>query len=673
MNLKYKLYIILAISFCLLAYSFYSGKKNVETASAMIKHIEKVQLRFLEISYKLAHEIEINQSNILQALLLKDINSTKSINESFDKLNILINQLDLFTKKNNLHIDDIEKIIYTIKRRMVGYKAVEDSLIKSLNSNNKEDIEDAIIGFEAITVKFSDELNKLVFLSNNILKNNIKLLKQNNKQSQIIINLALIFAIALIILAVNRLVSLYHNLNRQLLRTERAEKKQKKLQAQLSKYNDNLEAEVALKSKELYKKIYSNTLSNLPNRNKLLDDIEQYNFAQMAILNIDKFQMFNDVYGEDMGNIALKMTADFLKNQINSKNISLYHLNGDEFVFVVQKTNSLNKKYFAQEIKDILKNFSKKTFYYDDKKFNFIMSAGLAYSGEKKILAYADMALKDAKKRNIQLSIFDDEKELEKIHKHNIECYKKLLYALENNKVLSFFQPIVSIQDLSKPTKYESLVRIEQEDGKIISPINFIDVAKTNRIYDRLTKQIIKNTLDTIEKYKINCSINISIKDLENEKTLGMLYERFNTFQHNNLLTIELLETEEFKDYKSVYEFCKVVRSHGIKIALDDFGAGYSNFSHILNLEVDYIKIDASLISNIETNENSKIMVETIVALARRLEVETIAEFVSSKAILEIVRDLKVDYAQGYYVGVPQKIQKHLPITSPKNLLTTQA
>ena len=140
-----------------------------------------------------------------------------------------------------------------------------------------------------------------------------------------------------------------------------------------------------------------------------------------------------------------------------------------------------------------------------------------------------------------------------------------------------------------------------------------------------------------------------------------MLYQRFEEFEHNDLLTIELLETEEFKDYTSVYDFCVKVRSYSIKVALDDFGAGYSNFSHILNLPVDYIKIDSSLISNIDRDQNSRIMVETIVGLAHKLHIETIAEFVSSEEILEIVTELKVDYAQGYFLGKPEKIEKHIP------------
>jgi EAL domain-containing protein (putative c-di-GMP-specific phosphodiesterase class I) len=277
------------------------------------------------------------------------------------------------------------------------------------------------------------------------------------------------------------------------------------------------------------------------------------------------------------------------------------------------------------------------------------------------MLAYADMALKDAKKRNVQISIFNDDKELEKIHKDDIECKKKLIHAIDTNNIISYFQPIAPIQDGSIEIKYESLVRLREDNGNIISPFRFINVAKQNRVYHKLTKAIFHNTFEAIAKYDIPCSINISMEDIEKDKTVQMLYAKFDEFEYNHHLTIELLETEEFKDYKRVYDFCLKVRSYGIKIALDDFGAGYSNFSHALNLPIDYIKIDASLISNIDSDINSQIMVETIVGLAHKLNIQTIAEYVSSKEILEVVKRLNVDYAQGYYVGKPEPIQRHIP------------
>ncbi|MDY0233463.1 MAG: EAL domain-containing protein [Sulfurimonas sp.] len=484
---------------------------------------------------------------------------------------------------------------------------------------------------------------------------------ETNLKSQKYMLYISITAITILLFALYKLLWRYKETQKRLLLGKKNEKHHKNMHSKLLKYSNDLEKEISKKTAELELNTYTHFLSALPNRNRLLEDSNTYEFKQMALLNIDKFQKFNDVYGEDIGNIALKLSANFLNSKISDSSTFLYHIGGDEFVVAVKDSIKLNNTLFIKKIEDILNCYKRESFIYEDKKFNFMMSAGLAFSGSKKMMAYADMALKDAKKRNVGMSIFNDDKELEKLHKEDMECHEKLSFALENDNVISYFQPISAIQNAFLETKYESLVRIRDKDGSIIAPFRFLDVAKQNRIYYKITKAVIKNTFEAISKYDIHCSINISMEDIENDRTLEMLYSKFDEFEYNHNLTIELLETEEFKDYKRVYDFCVKVRSYGIKIALDDFGSGYSNFSHVLNLPIDYIKIDSSLISNIDRDLNSQLMVSTIVGLAHKLKIHTIAEFVSSKEILDVVKSLNVDFAQGYYIGKPQEIKKHIP------------
>lgn len=660
MKFKSKLSITIAASFALLFFSLFLNIKSIHQSSKMIDQIETKQLKLFYISFKLSNYVALNQSNTIYSIMLNDKNSINNMQMSFTKLKSIVSELDLFIQKNNIDIEGIEATIDVIKNRMAGYIAVEKSLIESINSQDKVDIADALIGYNAITMKFSEDVEKLITLTNNRLKENVKTLKQSNDETQRDILLTFLLASFLILASIYKLFELHNSLATQLNRAEEAEKEQKKLQELLRQYNHDLEAEINRKTQEIHQKMYTHSITELPNRYQLLEDTYEYSFKQMALLNIDKFQKFNDVYGEEIGNIALKMSGDFLGNYTDEENTFLYHIGGDEFVLAAKTNTETYDTDFIEKIENILKEFAQHLFEYKDKKFSFNISAGLAFSGRKKMLAYADMALKDAKKQNIQLSIYNDEKGLEKLHKDDIECHRKLMYAFETNNILSYFQPIVPLQDTSKSMKYESLVRIRDEEGKIISPFSFINVAKANRVYDKLTTFILNNTLTAVSKYRISASINISMEDIDNKQTLIMLYNTFDAYEHNHLLTIELLETEEIKDYDKVYDFCTKIRSYGIKLALDDFGAGYSNFSHILNLPVDYIKIDSSLISNIDRNEHSRIMVETIVGLAKRLHVETIAEFVSSAEILEVVTKLGVDYAQGYHLGKPEPIEEYI-------------
>jgi len=657
MNIK-RIYTILISSFFILLFSIFLSYNNIQKNSAMLKYLERDQIKLSFYVNQLNYNVKKNQATILQARLRGDAFSENEQHNAFSDITHDIHKLDEFVLQHPSLSKEFKDRLLIIKKRVISYALVQKSLLEAISINDLEDIDDAFVGFNDITIKFSKDTDLLIEHSNAQLYGKILILESNNAYSARVLLFSFFIALLLIAYSVYKFNFLHKKLNRQLERAKDAERDLKYAQTQLLKYNDDLEDEIAKKTNELHEKIYTNFLSGLPNRNKLLEDVNKYTFTKIAILNIDKFQSFNDVYGEETGNIALSMSAEFLKERVEGTHLSLYHISGDEFVLVCQ-SNDKPEDYFISKVEKILVSFKSEKFIYEDKIFQFMMSAGIAYGKKKRLLAYADMALKDAKKRNIQLSVYDEEEALEKIHKDDIECHKKLTLAIDENEVLSFFQPIVPIQENNLPMKYESLVRIRHE-GTIIPPFLFIDVAKANRIYHKLTRAVIRNTLEVISKYHIACSLNISLVDISNERTMSHFFSILENYEYNELLTVELLETEDFKNYDEVYKFCVKVRSYGIKVALDDFGSGYSNFSHILHLPVDYIKIDASLISNIDRDLNSRLMVETIVDLAKKLHILTIAEFVSSEGILDVIKTLGVDYAQGFYLGKPEPIENHL-------------
>lgn len=654
---KSKLYFGLALSFALLIFSLLLSFKNLSHNTQLLKQLEVDQIQLFKYEHTLHYDIKKNQATILQLLLGKKF-SLKNSAKIFQEINKSITQLEEFAKKHQTISKQFLERLKIIKKRVIAYKLVQDSLVQAQKSSYKEDLDDALIGYNQVTLQFSSDIKLLQEYTNSHITNEVLKLQKNNNESANTIIFSFLISILLIIFSVLKFVSISRKVELQLEKTRLAEAELKSAQKQLLEYNNDLESEIARKTAEIYQKVYTHFLSNLPNRNKLLEDINKEKISMIAILNIDKFQAFNDVYGEEVGNIAIKMSADFLADALKNEALSLYHIGGDEFVIICNKIKE-EPTLFIQAIDTILKEYRAHKFQYEDKKFQFLMSAGISYGAKEKLLAYADMALKDAKKRNIELSIFNDDKKIEKVHENDIQCHKRLLHAMETDSVLSYFQPIVPIQDNSLPRKYESLVRIEY-DEKIIPPFRFIDVAKANRIYYKITRTVIQNTLEVVKKYQIPASLNISMRDITNEKTMQYFFQILQDYEYNELLTVELLETEDFADYDVVNEFCTKVHSFGVKIALDDFGSGYANFSHILHLPIDYIKIDATLISNINRDNNSRIMVETIVDLAKKLNLYTIAEFVASKEILDVVREIGVDYAQGYYLGKPEPIEHHL-------------
>jgi len=148
-------------------------------------------------------------------------------------------------------------------------------------------------------------------------------------------------------------------------------------------------------------------------------------------------------------------------------------------------------------------------------------------------------------------------------------------------------------------------------------------------------------------------TINIAIDDILNAKVSSFILRKLQKHPFPDLITFEILETNEILNYTKVSNFIKKIKAFNCSVAIDDFGSGYSNFEQVLKLDIDYIKIDGSLIKNIDTNKENEIVTKTIISFAKELGVKTIAEFVSNEAIFDKVKMLGIDYAQGYYIGKP--------------------
>ena len=205
--------------------------------------------------------------------------------------------------------------------------------------------------------------------------------------------------------------------------------------------------------------------------------------------------------------------------------------------------------------------------------------------------------------------------------------------------------------------KYESLVRLINEDGEIISPYFFLDVSKKGTYYTKITNRVIESSFKVLDHIKHNVSINLSVLDIENDAISTKLLELVSNPSYKGRVTFELLEDENMKDFQSVKKFITEAKKVGdVKIAIDDFGSGYSNFERLLEYNPDILKIDGSLIKNIETDSYSRNIVETIVTFAQKQNIETIAEFVENESIYNILNDMGITYSQGYYFGKPEKL-----------------
>jgi len=223
---------------------------------------------------------------------------------------------------------------------------------------------------------------------------------------------------------------------------------------------------------------------------------------------------------------------------------------------------------------------------------------------------------------------------------------------LRELRIVPYYQAIIDAKT-SKIQKYECLARLIDKNGKIISPNLFIPIAKKIKYYDMVTKLIIEKSFKDFENMGYEFTINLSIEDIVKKEIYEFIMDKLKHSKISNKVTFEILESDAIEDFEKVDRFIKEIRRYGAKIAIDDFGSGYSNFSYMTKIKADYIKIDGSLIKSIATDNNSFIVVEAIVQFAKKLGIKTIAEYVSSNTILKKVKELDIDYAQGFYIDEP--------------------
>ena len=651
MNLRSSSYILAFFSIFLFIIPLYIGNSAMYNSSKIIENIQEELLDMVELTYQIEHNVYRHRNALLEKIIKDDVIDLDI--ESFD-LEENIGLLNITTERANNK--ELEQLFSRLHKRIIAFRYVEESLVEAWRSGDVEDFDDALIGYKSVATKVTSDVEELQDLSGIYLNQAIAEVQEAGAKAKKNVTISVFGGISLLLFAFFIMHRLNQNYKDQTERALEAEEKQRKLQNKLENYSQDLERDVAKKTEELEYRYYHHALTQLPNRHRLIEDIKVMGDINIALFNLDKFQEFNDYFGEELGNIAIQQVAKFLENS-TPDSCQLYHVTGDEFALVSNKVRI--KEEFIEGIRGLQKELNAKEFKYGDEVYILMVSVGIA-SSEENQLACADIALKEAKKHHSGLAIYTVSMEMERNYQKNLHCSKVLVHAMENDRIIPFYQPIVSLSGKKLPLRYEGLVRMIDDEGNVIPPVQFLDIAKRLRLYPQLTRTMFYKVLQTIKDEELSISINISVDDMNNNEIVKMIINALNSFEYNHFITFEILETEALENYSDIQVFIDSVRAHGAKVAIDDFGSGYSNFSHILNMQVDYIKIDASLISRIDVDKNSKIMVETIVNLAKQLHIETVAEHVSSEEIYDIVKELGVDWAQGYWIGKPVPLDQLL-------------
>ena len=398
-------------------------------------------------------------------------------------------------------------------------------------------------------------------------------------------------------------------------------------------------------------------LTKLSNKNRLLVDLKSAKHPILFYLNIDDFMKLNEFYGSGRADKVLVQMAEILKNIAEELNCKIYRIYNDEFMLYCEEEKILSLNH-EESLRELICKIEERSLHSTEPDFiSFTVSGGIAsYHNDDKfenLILNASYARRMAKNEHKKFIVYENSMESSEEYAKNIFCIKQIKSAILNDTIVPYFQPIID-NKTGKIVKYEALARMIDK-GEVISPFFFLEVAKKAKLYSKITTIILDKTLDIFKDFpQYECSINLSTEDILNEETRTYIYEKLESYLHPSKIVFEITETTEIIDFEIIMKFIRKVRTFGVKISIDDFGTGYANFEYILNLEVDYIKIDGSLIKHIDVDEESRILTEAIIVFSKKLGTKTIVEFVHNQDIYHEVVALGADYSQGYFIGRPE-------------------
>ena len=403
-----------------------------------------------------------------------------------------------------------------------------------------------------------------------------------------------------------------------------------------------------------------NDITAIMSPQKQLNDlIESAKIPMVIMIKIDDFDDIEDFYGQNHIETIVNKFADrlfeFMPKDFNFEKI--FSIGNGEFVFAKDKQEC---RLSGTVVVDILKKFQQEIneAHIDIGEIDYDISIVISFAYGNDALENAKYGLKHLYEKQSDFILANDFAQ----QKHdeaesNFRVLKMIKKAVIDKKITSYFQAIVDNRT-KEVHKYESLVRLIDENDNVIAPFFFIDISKRGKHYAQITSMVLDNSFYALEQTDKKISINLSILDIEKSSTRKKVVSLLNEHKQSaNRVVFELLEDENVKDFELVKSFIGEVKELGAQIAIDDFGSGYSNFERLLDYQPDILKIDGSLIKNIVEDRFSESVVKSIVAFAKAENIKVIAEYVENEEIYKKVCQLGIDYSQGYYFAKPSVLE----------------
>jgi len=395
----------------------------------------------------------------------------------------------------------------------------------------------------------------------------------------------------------------------------------------------------------------TNEITSLPNRMKLNDNLDTVGGKSLILINIDDFSLINSHNGFEYGDEVLRSFAKFLVTKY-SKYAKIFHLEADKFALFCLHSDTNNTQ--EQSISIIKEDIYKHEFDVKGIKLHLSATLGAVLDERGNIIQKAEFALKEARLygKNNARQYSDDLQIVRTVHSNSIWT-SRIREAITHNKIAAYFQPIQNLKT-KKIEKYETLVRLEY-DEKIYSPFHFLDAALYSGQMFEIFQIMLSEACKKAQKTSYIFSVNISEYDLKHPKFVQTIHKIVKQYKvAPERIVFEILENNSIAKNKNIQDVLNVLYEDGFKLAIDDFGADCSNFAQLNNLPINFIKIDGQFIKNIVSDRNSQITAKTILDYAHQKEIPVVAEFVCSKEVYDYVKEMGVDFAQGYEIAEPR-------------------
>lgn len=438
---------------------------------------------------------------------------------------------------------------------------------------------------------------------------------------------------------------------------------------ELNKITEQLKREVDERRRSEEKLRFMAThdpLTDIPNRYHFAEKLREASLAAglqnksaLILIDLDNFKVINDTFGHKAGDQLLVDMARLLKKNIRSNDV-LARLGGDEFGILLDDTDAVKAARAAEQFRRLL---DEGELCVDTQQvcFNLTISIGVVIIDgtldEQELLSSADTALYAAKEEGKnRISIIESAQDKAKLSETNI-MVNKIKTALRENQFELHFQPVCDAA--GEIVHYEALIRLRNEDGSVLYPNSFIPVAERFGLMAQIDRWVVTTAVKILNDYpgQQRLFVNLSGISLGDKALLAFIETKIRKSGiEPERIGFEITETTAVKDLTQAENWIKRLKALGCCFALDDFGVGFSSFSYLSALPVDYLKIDGSFVREIDSNQRQLALVKAMNSVAHTLGKKTIAEFVENQSIARLLGDIGVDCGQGYYYGKPSPL-----------------